>query len=442
MQQVGNAHSPTRRRAAPKTALTAALCLALPLFILLVDRGGSVPLFLLAVAGAVAFARARDGRWASLAREQRLLCSALALYIASILLSLSTAGFSPDAVRTLDVLLLRPLFAVAVIFLFARISPPEGALWFGLAGGAFAAGVSAFIEVIFPGGEARASGATNPIIYGNLALAMGFMSVAGTTYFLSLGRWYLVVPLLALAMGLTASLLSGTRGGWIAIPLILPLLFAYTPRGHRLAILVAAGIVSAGVGAALVADAGVGGRVSLATEELTRYFEDPSRYGGTSTGLRFEMWRAALDMFQQRPLLGWGLGDAFHEFLRDGAGDSYHPRVIRFSHAHNEILMTLATRGIIGTMALLAVWLIPGYIFVRTLKQGTPAARRLGLAGLILVVGYLVFGFTEAIMHRGPPLTFFCFYAPLIVCLIAQTKKRNSSSPHGLSPPDRHIDPP
>lgn len=79
---------------------------------------------------------------------------------------------------------------------------------------------------------------------------------------------------------------------------------------------------------------------------------------------RIRMWRATLDMIQDRRLFGVGIGNykAVLDQYRGRYGASPH------SHAHNTLLQVTAENGLIGLLAYLFVW----YVFFR---EGIRTAR-------------------------------------------------------------------
>lgn len=421
---------------------TILLSLAVPSLILLVPHGGSAPMGLLALLGIGTMVAAQ---WTTTQRafltEEKQLVAALLLFCCIVLLSLFIAGASRDAVRELDTLF-RPLLAVPFLYLLIRTRPPEGLLWFGVTIGSILAGINAIIEVATAEHYVRASGTTNPILYGNLALTMGLIATAGISYFSRFGKPWTLIPLIAFALSLVASFLSGSRGGWIALPILgsaaVYLMWKIGPLHHyRRGILILA--VGAGILAlAFVMDTGVSDRLDDGMQEFRQYLQDPAVYGNTSVGLRLEMWQAAWDMFKDRPILGSGIGDSYQEFLQaEAEKGNYHTATTQFDQPHNEYMMTLATRGLIGLISLLALWLVPARFFLQAMSSSSDTSQRLGIAGLLLVATFMVFGLTESIMHRGPPMTFFIFHVAFITYLLCQEKiiktavKRTKGNPPG-----------
>jgi O-antigen ligase len=159
-------------------------------------------------------------------------------------------------------------------------------------------------------------------------------------------------------------------------------------------------------------------RLGIAYENIDAYLTHPSDAAGrTSLGQRFEMWRAALDAFQEAPLLGIGPG-LFDEHLarlaKNGKvnisvamhwkkGDEYQP----YSHAHSEFFNTLATRGMVGIVTVLVLFAYLLHTFNGVAKSNHLDRSSVGLAGVLLVSGYLVFSLSEAVLYHAITANFF-----------------------------------
>ncbi|MDQ2070113.1 O-antigen ligase family protein [Natronospira bacteriovora] len=105
-----------------------------------------------------------------------------------------------------------------------------------------------------------------------------------------------------------------------------------------------------------------------------------------SMGRRMEMWRLAWQAFLERPLLGHGTG-TFGNYLiaqaEAGLGDH---RITPYSHAHSEYFEALATRGILGFLALLL--LLGGLLYV-SLRPGPGQPKRGGHDGLPFAAAWM-----------------------------------------------------
>jgi O-antigen ligase/tetratricopeptide (TPR) repeat protein len=112
---------------------------------------------------------------------------------------------------------------------------------------------------------------------------------------------------------------------------------------------------------------------------------------------RTMQWRASIEGFKDRPLLGYGPEN--HNLVWSAHFD---PGIYRFEteiydRAHNQFLETLATTGLIGTAAFLGIWVAIGVTLVGAYRAGRLSASAIAiLAGLQVAYGtYLFFWFFD-----------------------------------------------
>ena len=112
---------------------------------------------------------------------------------------------------------------------------------------------------------------------------------------------------------------------------------------------------------------------------------------------RTMQWRAAIDGFRDRPLLGYGLEN--HNLVWSAHFD---PRIYKtntdiFDRTHNQFLEMLATTGLVGAIAFLAIWFAIGMTLVRAFRAGRLSAAAIAvLAGLqVAYATYLFFWFVD-----------------------------------------------
>lgn len=287
--------------------------------------------------------------------------------------------------------------------------PGVPALRWGCAIGAIGAGLTALWEVLAKG-LARADGYTNSIQFGNLALLLGVWS----------GVWALhadtprqrAAGWLGAALGLTASLASGSRGGWVTLPLLVLLGLWLSPpltRGGAHASMQRRGVRALGLTAALCALLvmlpPVQQRAELAAHE---YLQQEQSVGESSVGLRLAFWQLAWTQGLAHPWVGVGQGD-YEKAQRSAVARQEMPRhAVLFNHAHNEWLDMFAKRGLLGVLALALFYAVPGGLFWRALRDtagaatsATKARRAAALCGLIGVVGFLGFGMTQVMFAHN-----------------------------------------
>jgi O-antigen ligase len=118
--------------------------------------------------------------------------------------------------------------------------------------------------------------------------------------------------------------------------------------------------------------------------------------GGTDES-RTMQWRAAIEGFRDRPLLGYGPEN--HDLVWSAHFD---PRIYRiatdvFDRTHNQFLEVLATTGLVGAAAFLGIWLAIVVTLLRAYRDDRLSAASLAvLSGLqVAYAAYLLFWFVD-----------------------------------------------
>lgn len=339
----------------------------------------------------------------SLDSEDVLWLGAVVLYALVWLADVARSAEWPVGELGRGVLLpLWPLLAALVVLVW-RALPPSFTAWrFGVGLGAVAACGMALYERIALG-HARAGYFINSIPFGDLALLLGVLSAIALVDTLedhrrhSLWRWWLGAAALA---GLVASLLSGTRGGWIALPVLVWLwygnFYRVVSRGTMITVsLVLALSLSVAVA---VPHTGVAKRVDQAVDQVRGYFLAGEK--ATSVGIRLEMWRAGAHLIVEKPLFGWGEGglqQRRNELVDQGL---IHRGVERYDQLHSDLIDTTARRGLIGLLSLLLLYGVPLVLFARRLSPDRSSeVRTLALSGVAVVAAFIDFGLTQTLLR-------------------------------------------
>jgi len=362
----------------------------------------------------------------TLEKDEKLLIFAIGFFFVAAVVAVI---FSEDPARGIHKLskYFRFLLVIPTYFLFRKVKIPESVFWNGVTCGAIFSGLMAIFEAtvgpVYQFRWDQVAGATHPILFGDLALTMGVISMLGIRFYRSILPRLIVLPIAGLLLGLVASFLSGSRGSWVALPILLALLIWFIrsalPRttviviGVLLLVLPIVSYVTPGLHVAK--------RVDDAIEQLSKYsnstIDSPVRE--TSVGTRLEMWQAALTIFKQHPVLGVGWGGYKPNASKLVKQGKRNPSAAAWGHPHNEYFSVMASSGTIGLVALLMLFFVPMRNFIFAIKSGSDSARVLGMAGVILVVGYMNFALTEAIFERDLPIGFYAFFVALITALIA-----------------------
>ena len=352
-----------------------------------------------------------------LSRDDRWLCWVFAGYF---LLSVLDNGLHHALLREYDAPA-RFLFAVPVLLVLCAWPSRADAFWGGTAIGAIGAGVYAAIHHTTER-ELMLGGITNPIQFGNIAIVLGMLSLAGIGWALRQPRRVLWTALLALgaAGGIAGTVLSGSRGSWLALPFCLGIIVVHyaLTYGRR--------VLFAGLGATLILlgglyvqpDSEVRQRSDLAEKEVQAYFAQKDEEStGTSVGQRLEMWRAGASMIPGHLLLGVGKAGYMERKQALIAAGQANPAIAQHTHVHNDYLDALVKRGIPGLLATLAVLLVPLWLFGRRLR-GARSAQPYALGGVLVCTSYLLFGLTQSFFTHNNGVMMYAFWIAILWTLL------------------------
>lgn len=311
--------------------------------------------------------------------------------------------------------------------------------------GAIAAFAYALVQV-FVWDLPRAFGAgTNPIPFGNTAIVLaGICVVAAVKFpFEKNKRRHQLFLITGALCGMGASLLSGSKGGWLSLLLIGVLIgFLVTvskPLWQRLAsTLVMVGVIlGAGFFAPdhLVKDrliSGVAGGMNwIKTGEVTEW----------SVSMRFEVWKLSSRIISERPLMGHGqqgVENRWPELIRNGYVHPELAELVRrnphYRTADNEMLDTLKAGGVLGLLALLAVYVGVWRAFWLWRDSTDRGIKTLSVIGCLLVALFLEFGLSVSVMGINVFRSVFISFSVALLAFITVRHLRAPTGAPGAAP--------
>ncbi len=406
---------------------------AMLVFFVLYRYGAYFLLDLMLVVGlGLLFLRRRSSLSLLSAKGGRQVYGAVFLYFSLNMVTVFWYGdFSSSPAENLYHVLVIPL----LVLVLAYFEVDERYFWWGVSCAALVAGLIAFSDVVLYDKE-RAEGFTRQaIVFGNISLIFGFFSLLSAIYFRRRFNGYLLAfPLIGAFLGFLASLLSLSRGGWLFVPVggLLMVWIFRRELGRRPLVkwFVAAFLLTLiGVGAMFWDE--VGSRIGQAITNASEYL---SGNGGahTSVGLRFEMWRAAMQAIVESPWIGVGL-NGFHDYLNHfSAQGKMVGEAASFDHAHNEFLHTWATAGTVGLVGLLAVFFLPLKMFLSACKSDDMELKALAASGVLLVTGFATFCLTDSLLFvRHSTNFYFALLVTIAFFVVRRQRQLVGSTPSG-----------
>jgi O-antigen ligase len=323
--------------------------------------------------------------------------------------------------------LLTPLMLSGV--LLSRL--PSSLVWTGSATGALLGGIYAsYQSLVLLSGRATGN-LPHPIIFGDLAVVLSCMALFGVLYFETAQRnvWLRAYLLLCTLMGVWASLLSGTKGGWLSIVMFLFIFVWRLTTGHRAGWRWASAI---GLVAILIAT------VLLAPKELVwnrlagmwhhalNWFQT-GEVTDWSVSIRLELWSYAWQLFAERPLLGWSGDEAMAKLADHLRPFNVPPGVAPVFE--NDLLHYAAVSGLVGVTSVLALYVGVFRGFWQFQKQSADQAMKaFALMGMLLVLLIFEFGLTVNALGRSSFRYFFCDMTVILLGLILMSRQQRTES--------------
>jgi O-antigen ligase len=123
-----------------------------------------------------------------------------------------------------------------------------------------------------------------------------------------------------------------------------------------------------------------------------------------SVGSRFAAAKEALELIKLKPLFGYGTGTANTILLQQLNTKGYSHLVQMNMHVHNQVLRTLLDVGIIGLVAIIALW---WYTTRKIFKQG-----HIIILGLTIIVGINIL--TDDMLEIQAGVVFFTLFNALL----------------------------
>ncbi|MBL0648250.1 O-antigen ligase family protein [Aeromonas caviae] len=303
----------------------------------------------------------------------------------------------------------RALMAAAMLPLLANVPVRPLLLLSGCGVGALLAFGVAIYDKLFLGYE-RAFDDMMPLQSGNIAMSLGLFCLCGLLWAQKKGKLgFSLFMVLGTCAGMGASFLSGTRGGWVLLPVILltiGILFKECLyRKSTIAMLMGALLCSV----FLIAQpqSGVEERIELAQRDISQYLDKTNLH--TSLGMRFQLWRSAWQSFTEKPLFGWGNHGVRESQQAQLARGEISQFMYDFNaHAHNQFLDEMAKRGIVGLGTLLLMMLTPLFLVKRRLRQPHNVDVHCGAALMtVTVFSTIDFCLSQAFLSHNSGISFF-----------------------------------
>ncbi len=255
----------------------------------------------------------------------------------------------------------------------------------------------------------------DPLTFGSLNLTLGVCCLLSIDLYQRDARWMKSIKAIGFLIGLYLSIVSGSRTGWLALPLVLLLWIHFTLAGYRIVTLLALLLF---LGGSYYLSATVQQRLDLMVREIMDY-----RWQAinpvSSVGDRLSFLRMAFFLVEQSPLAGFG-DRGFSAWIN-------HPELNRYalvktqefalrSGFHNEIATNMVRSGIWGLFASCALFFVPAVFFLGKLRSVSAQTGKIALLGLSYVICTFISGMTTEVFNLKFTAS---FHALMFTCMIS-----------------------
>jgi O-antigen ligase len=347
-------------------------------------------------------------KW-DLKKEEKIFLLILLLHVLTVLVSNLLAGWTYASNRWFFAGEIRLLLAIPIYLYLRQIPDIWNWLLRGIPFGAAIIGLTGIIDFSMRYSTGNidmifAEGAYGHIFQGNIAVLLSVFSFLAIDYFKDDKLFYRLC-IAGAVLALMGAVLSVARNAWLSIVVLY--FIAFMARGgvskystalsmKRIVIIIAILIP------ALYFLSGIDyvkARFERVVEEPVAYFNaDRSKpIPFTSIGFRLEQWRGVLLAFEEKPLLGHGVGNmgkVTNALIREGKINrvvylDHTEKTGRPTHVHSAYFEYLGDAGLIGLSFTLLMIGYPMYVAVKKRKRNNHAWKFVFIHGFAFAIASL-----------------------------------------------------
>lgn len=254
----------------------------------------------------------------------------------------------------------------------------------------------------------------NPISFGNLAVLVG--SIALCFFVFETQRWMQFGWVFTVLFAAYASLMSGTRGGWVlfgAIPIFLWIHWRYLHR-RFLQILIPVTVFAITLHGQWNQ---IKSRFQPFFSGIECWFFESGRICDGSVSVRFETFYAGLIAFLDRPVAGYGLNTS-EIIIRELKEKKLIEDIGDFGHFHNDFVEVLATQGLIGFLLFCIAMILLIRVIFKIKERDRQESQFERSCQVSALVAMCVLSLSQSMLSHASTNT---AYAMLLIILSATT---------------------
>lgn len=255
---------------------------------------------------------------------------------------------------------------------------------------------------------------TNPIPFGDIALLLGFLAVTTIQIEERNNFFIFLLRIFALMCGIYISYKSGSRGGWIAIPILIGIVVMQnrdilTKRFfYLLAMIITLTLLY------IFSSHYAIHRIDDIFTNISSFFAGNA---DTSIGLRLSLWRASIILFIDNPLYGVGKGHLEPALNMLAKSGFLIPQAVN-QHAHSDFFSIMAEMGSVGILCLLLLYFGITFYFWKSRNSVAEPEKSAAYSGLAVATSTIIFGLTIDVLVPVMQVSFIALSCAVLLATI------------------------
>lgn len=313
----------------------------------------------------------------------------------------------------------RALLSVFVLLLLVKYPPKVQWIFYAIPIGAIVAGLIAFYHLSYPAPRAFISQFGYMVIQsGGMCAWLSLLSLISFIFSAKEKNSFLtIISIIGWVMGTYATIASGARGAIIILPpIILMIIWFYRTQLSKKIILA---ICVAFLSTIVISYPQLSPRINKTVNAAVEFQNGNSV---TSSGKRIEMWKSAIITATRYPILGYSHERINEEKLRQVEEGLINPSILKYSRAHNQFFEELQSKGIVGLISILLIYIAPIVVFYKGLKHKySRESYAINLMGLSHIISLTGFSMTQHYLNHQSGLLLFAFGTVIFTALSINT---------------------
>lgn len=281
------------------------------------------------------------------------------------LVTLSIFLYNPDALFKFRYAVFRDLVLIPLVFTGFYASNIKPETFYKIITVSSLTTIIWVIMILIEQPERKFGWLADPVNRGNIGMLAGVICLAATFYFNDIS-WKLIAGI-GFISGTILSILTGTRGGWLAFLIVTITLLYQLSKTNKAVIkyLLSLLIIFVVIVSLFWGSLPISSRIDNVINSYGSYVSGADK--NTSLGIRFELWRASWYAFLEKPLFGWGWNnfDVYLAHFRDTGLLDANAVGRDFGHPHNQYFLFLGELGFIGFITFSLMLIYPIQYFIR-----------------------------------------------------------------------------